>query len=104
MQYKRPPVKNERRLAPRRACNLAGRICIPGYPPVDCTVRDISPMGAMVELATPAVLPISFRLLIPQDRFSADCERRYQSGSMSGVLFLSNRRESTSNYGSADDT
>ncbi len=53
----------------------------------------------MVELERPAVLPSRFRLQIPQDLFEVECELRHQSGTIAGMLFISNRGGAVARYG-----
>ena len=95
---KTPVTSPDRRRSGRRHCDLAARIRVPGFPMIMCRVLDISPMGAMFELETLAIMPATFTLQIPNDLFSVECDLRHQNGQRCGVLFTSNRQEAMSRY------
>jgi hypothetical protein len=88
----------DQRAAVRRETELEARIRIADLPWIACTVRNISPIGALLEFAAPTILPPLFRLQIPGDRFEAECSLRHQSGIMAGVFFISNRGGATARY------
>lgn len=92
------PLPEEKRSAFRRKVNLAASICIGGSGRLACRVVDISPMGAGIELLSPGILPATFRLVIPIDLFSVDCELRHQNGRIVGVEFTSHRPEAMARY------
>jgi hypothetical protein len=56
-------------------------------------------MGALVEARTGTPLPETFRLIMPDQMFSADCEVRHRTDGRVGVLFASNRLEAMSRFG-----
>jgi PilZ domain len=88
-----------RRAVERRPVTLAAKAAILDGSRVDCTVRNISAMGALIEFREPTRLPNTFRLAIPSAMFSADCEVRHQEGRMVGVMFVSNRMEALAAFG-----
>ncbi len=90
--------QQDRRRAVRRTVNLAGRLCFSDGIYLPCTVRDISPMGARLELACETILPLRFSLQIPDDLFQVDCELKYRNGRCVGVEFLSSRAEAMARY------
>ena len=56
----------DRRVEERSSCDLFARIQLPdGQPALTCTVKDISPTGAKIEIADAARLPDEFDLLVP---------------------------------------
>ena len=103
MQSATNPVASrhpDRRSSPRHKVELAARVQVLGQPWLNCTVRDISPMGALLDFASPTMVPASFRLLIPVDLFDVECEVRHQNGRRVGVTFLSNRQGAVARYSS----
>lgn len=88
----------DRRVTRRLDVDLAGLVRVASLPWVECRVRNISPMGAMIEFASPTILPRHFRLQIPNDLFEAECELRHQSGEVAGVLFVTNRAGALARY------
>ena len=80
-------------------CKLAAQIRVQGSPPIKCTVTNIRPMGAVLELESGAILPTTFLLLIPEDLFAIDCEIRHRNGNTIGVYFVSDRQGAVARYG-----
>jgi hypothetical protein len=66
----------------------AGKILLTGGGVIDCTLRDISPSGARLRIATPSPLPQRFDLLVPSSRTVTRAELRWQRGREAGVAFL----------------
>ena len=64
-----------------------------------CRVRDISAMGAGLELDYEAFLPLQFSLQIPADLFEVECVLRHRRGTSVGVEFVSSRAEAMARYG-----
>lgn len=64
-----------------------------------CRIKNISPMGALLELGPGIEPPAAFRLTIPDALFAADCELRHQTGRQVGVLFTSGRMEALARFG-----
>ena len=94
-----PAINTDRRFGPRREVTLAAHIKLIGKPRIPCTVRNISPSGALIEFATDIELPATFRLDIDQDLFEVNCELRHGEGRRFGVEFTSNRQGALANYG-----
>lgn len=88
----------ERRRADRQPVDLKARLRMPQGVYLECTVREISPMGARVELAIEAFVPMQFRLQIPDHLFEADCQLRHRRGTLVGVEFTSARAEALARY------
>ncbi|MBS0242848.1 MAG: hypothetical protein JSS20_11780 [Proteobacteria bacterium] len=89
----------DRRRVTRLASGRPARLSLARGIYLDCTVREISPMGASVELAIEAFVPLQFRLLIADDLFEADCSLRHRRGTLVGVEFVSSRAEALARYG-----
>ncbi len=92
-------LQSDRRQALRRTVELAARIRLEGGVFVSCMVRDISPMGAGLELDYEAFLPLQFNLQIPSDLFEVDCVLKHRRGTSAGVEFVSARAEAMARYG-----
>lgn len=90
---------SERRNAPRREVRLAAKAGVRFDAPVACIVRNISPMGALIEFPQSMALPKTFRIAIDSAMFSAECELRHQNGCMAGVMFITNRMEALAAFG-----
>jgi hypothetical protein len=60
-----------------------------GRPRIPCTVRNISPKGALLELEPPDWLPFSFELLLEPDLNIVRCEIRHVLPHAIGVMFCS---------------
>ena len=61
-------------------------------------MRNISPMGALLEFEMPVILPKRFRMQIPKDLFEVECDLRHNDGTMAGVLFINNRSGAMARY------
>lgn len=62
---KRTPIGHhgpERRSAPRRELNLAGEILLPGCPPRECRLLDVSKTGARIGVDSVLGIPSSLEL------------------------------------------
>ena len=88
----------QRRAAERKRALLAGKLSNDDSSlTIDCTIRDISKTGALVELAAPELLPRSLRLLVIKEGVVFDTEVAWRRGNRMG-LKLGDRhdlREST---------
>lgn len=89
----------ERRSHVRREVDYAAIVRTPNHGDVAARVRDVSAMGASVELRPGTNVADTFRLIIPAEMFSADCEVRHRTDGRIGVLFTSNRLEAMSRFG-----
>ena len=93
-------IAHFRRRAPRHALRLTGRFQCGGMTEwMECTVIDISAMGAQIELPHHMIVPSAIRFQIPQDLFEANAIVRHQNGKRTGVEFVSSRREALAIYG-----
>lgn len=89
----------ERRGHARREVDFRAFVRLPDGQALPCRVIDVSPMGARLSLREPHPLPQTFKLTIPDELFSAECECRHQSGMAAGVLFTSGRMEALARFG-----
>lgn len=92
------PVTDRRVFARHNVC-IPAKIGFNDKAPVNCTVRNISAMGALLEFDREIVLPPGFRIIIASKTFWADCEVRHQSRFTAGVMFVSNRAEALAAFG-----
>jgi hypothetical protein len=77
----------ERRAHARHRVFKGGRLAFNGGHGIDCTVRNISPGGARVDLASPATLPERFTLLIRTDRLERRCHQVWTDNTHIGLAF-----------------
>jgi PilZ domain len=89
----------DRRQTRRRDVSIPAKIGYRHQPPIACIVRNISPMGALLEFECDVALPESFRIVIESKMFWADCEVRHHKGNAAGVMFTSNRMEALAAFG-----
>ena len=88
----------DRRSLPRKDVALPAKVGFRSGPPIPCVVRNISPMGAMLEFSDELDVPDMFRIIIESEIFTADCEVRHIKGKNVGVLFTSNRLEAMARF------
>lgn len=88
----------ERRQHQRREVDFAASVRFSDGTARDCRVKNISPMGALIDFGAYPGLPASFRLIIASELFSADCELRHETGHQAGVLFTSSRAEALAKF------
>ena len=92
-------LRTDRRSSRRRSVFLRAKVKLPAIPtPVNCVVRNISPMGALIHFEKPTPVPERFKLVIEADFFEAECEVRHVSGEMVGVEFVTSRLEALARY------
>ena len=89
----------ERRQHQRREVDFAASVRFSDGTARACRVKNISPMGALLDLGSKPDLPATFRLIIASELFSADCELRHETGHQAGVLFTSSRAEALAKFG-----
>jgi hypothetical protein len=77
----------EKRAQRRHRVLKAGRLAFHGGGGVDCTVRNISSVGARLDVANPIGLPPSFTLLIASDHFKRHCHPVWSCDTHIGVAF-----------------
>jgi len=77
----------ERRTQPRHRVLKGGRLSFHDGGGVDCTVRNLSPTGAGVDVDNPAGLPDSFTLLIESERLLRHCHAVWHNDRRIGIAF-----------------
>jgi hypothetical protein len=81
------PTMIEKRAAPRHRVLKHGTLAFHGGGTVDCTVRNISPNGARIDIANPVGLPTVFTLIIETDHFLRRCHAVWRSEQRIGIAF-----------------
>lgn len=77
----------QRRHADRKRSLLAGKLTNEDASlTVDCTIRDLSDTGALVELAAPEMLPRTLRLMLIRDGVLWDAEVAWRRGARLGLI------------------
>lgn len=76
----------ERRAVPRQRVLKGGTIAF-AHGSIECTVRNLSPNGARIDLASPIGLPNAFTLVIRADNLMRRCHQIWNTGSRIGVAF-----------------
>jgi PilZ domain-containing protein len=76
----------ERRKAPRRRVLKAGKIEFDGSA-IDCGVRDLTDLGAALDVATPVGIPDRFTLVIPVNHLRFACRVVWLKPTRIGVRF-----------------
>jgi len=77
----------EKREVPRHRVLKGGTLAFRGGGGVDCTVRNISPKGARIDVANPVGVPEAFTLVIEADQFMRHCHAVWSSEQRIGVAF-----------------
>ena len=77
----------ERRKVPRHRTLKAGHIAFNRAGTVDCRVRNLSPAGACLEVASQLGIPDDFTLLIESDRLMKKCHVVWRTATRMGVEF-----------------
>jgi len=54
---------------------------------IDCTVRNISKIGAALEVVSPLFIPDRFTLFVPSDQFKRPCHIVWRKERRIGVAF-----------------
>ncbi len=93
------PRTIERRARVRQDVTLSAVIRVPSGEEIECTIKNISSMGALLIVSGPTVLPTAFTLIVPDRWFQAQCQIRHSSADRVGVEFVSNRREALGRFG-----
>lgn len=91
-------IRLERRARRRLQTQLSASVVFAEGGRMDCTVVNISPMGAMLVFAQPTILPDEFKIVIPECLFECECEIRHRTTDRAGVLFTTNRREALARF------
>ena len=84
-------VDTERRKQIRHRTLKAGLIAFNRAGTIECRVRNISPMGACLEVAGPAGIPDEFLLLVEHDQLKKNCRVIWRQPTKLGVEFVSTR-------------
>jgi hypothetical protein len=93
------PASAERRAHARHTVDFPAILRSADGDDIRGRVRDVSAMGALIELPAGIVAPATFRLIIAAEMFSADCEVRHRTNGHVGVVFTSGRLEAMARFG-----
>ena len=77
----------ERRKIQRHRTYKAGSISFNRAGTIDCRVRNLSPAGACLEVASQAGIPDDFTLLIESDQLMKKCRVIWRTATRMGVEF-----------------
>ncbi|MCK1409379.1 PilZ domain-containing protein [Bradyrhizobium sp. 76] len=80
------PQAMERRIPKRQRVFKAGRLTLSGIT-VDCTVRNLSSAGALIELPAPEGVPHELMLSLPTHRLNFNCCVVWRDNKRLGVVF-----------------
>jgi PilZ domain len=80
-------VMQERRQVPRHLTLKAGSITFNRDGGVDCRVRNLSPAGACLEVASQLGIPDEFVLVVEIDHVKASCHLIWRTATRLGVAF-----------------
>jgi len=75
----------ESRVAPRVPAKQQGKALIGGRADIDCTIRDLSALGARLRFSNPTFLPRQFRLQFDDQEQKVTVI--WQAGVLAGVRF-----------------
>jgi hypothetical protein len=83
----------DRRKNPRLRSFKGARIDFhPDWPPIDCTVRNVSRAGACLEIGGDYNTALAFALVFTQDNEKRACRQIWRRGTRIGVAFASPAR------------
>jgi hypothetical protein len=77
----------ERRKVARHRTLKAGAICFNRAGGIDCRVRNLSPAGACLEVASQVGVPDDFVLVVESDRLKQQCHVIWRTATRLGVEF-----------------
>jgi hypothetical protein len=80
-------VMDERRAVLRHRTLKAGHIAFNRAGTIDCRVRNLSPAGACLEVASQTGIPDDFTLVIESDRLKTPCRVIWRTATRLGVSF-----------------
>jgi hypothetical protein len=80
-------VMNERRKVQRHRTLKAGSITFNRNSGVDCRVRNLSPVGACLEVASQLGIPNDFVLVVEADHARMPCQVIWRTATRLGVAF-----------------
>jgi hypothetical protein len=78
---------DERRKVPRRRALKAGSISFNRAAGIDCRVRNLSPAGACLEVASQIGIPDEFVLVVEHDHLRQPCHVIWRTANRLGVEF-----------------
>ncbi len=78
---------DERRKLPRHRTLKAGHIAFNRSGTIDCRVRNLSPAGACLEVASQIGIPDDFVLLVDADHLRQPCHVIWRTATRMGVAF-----------------
>ena len=78
---------NERRKAQRLRALKAGSIIFNRSSGIDCRIRNMSPVGACLEVASQVGIPDNFVLVVSYDKITQPCQVIWRSATRLGVQF-----------------
>jgi hypothetical protein len=82
------PAPHERRRIQRTLVTISAKLIVNDRPSlVDCVVRDLTNVGACLELASARTVPDAFDLTFDSARSSRRCQVRWRSQDRVGVAF-----------------
>ena len=79
----------ERRKVPRHRTLKAGSISFNRAAGIDCRIRNISPAGACLEVASQIGIPDDFVLVVESDHLHQPCHVIWRTATRMGVEFRS---------------
>ena len=81
-------LAEQRRTSKRLRTLLEGRVVFNNlFPPLECTVRDLSETGAQIMFSHPVKIPQEFELEIPKKGLSRHVRLVWSNGASHGLLF-----------------
>jgi hypothetical protein len=80
-------VMDERRKVPRHRTLKAGHIAVNRAGTIDCRVRNLSPIGACLEVASQSGIPDDFTLVVDSDHLKQPCHVIWRTATRMGVAF-----------------
>jgi hypothetical protein len=80
-------IRDERRKTQRHRTLKRGSIAFNRAGGIDCRVRNLSPEGACLEVASPFGIPDDFVLVIESDHRQQPCHVVWRTGTRLGVTF-----------------
>jgi hypothetical protein len=83
------PLQSERRKTPRHRILKAGSIRFNRAGSIDCRVRNLSPAGACLEVASQVGIPDDFVLVVDVDHLTQSCHVIWRTATRMGVVFNS---------------
>ena len=82
------PHRADTRAAVRRRTLKGGRITFHFLgASIDCTIRNISPSGACLQVESPVGIPDEFELFVESEKTTRNCRVIWRSGKRLGISF-----------------